>query len=187
MRATNPPRTGPMEMEFRHISLGHRLACVWNYIALGIFSHGLYHFNSSEPIINLTENPRMRSYGNKWLIEAGNSEAASPEGCPQSCSCQGRRAVAWQGSSLSGRFLHTLLGRWNRRGLGEEEVPLSSHSVTLWQLNGLGLGLGAGKAALGNTEEGTEWFKVCQPRIASAPHHLWAIKHQQCKQLSSEQ
>lgn len=65
--------------------------------------------------------------------------------------------------------------------------PLCLPAVTLWQLNGLGLGLGAGNAASQSAEEGMEWFKVCPPRIASAPHHLWAIKHQLCKQLSSEQ
>lgn len=44
MRVANPPRTGPMGMEFRHTSLGCRLACVWDYVALGIFSHDWYHF-----------------------------------------------------------------------------------------------------------------------------------------------
>lgn len=58
------------------------------------------------------------------------------------CVLQGDRvlrvpgAVAWLGSSLSCRLLHTLLGRLGCRGLDVQGAPVLLGSATLWDLSG---------------------------------------------------
>lgn len=99
------------------------------------------------------------------------------------CVLQGDRvlrvpgAVAWLGSSLSCRLLHTLLGRLGCRGLDVQGAPVLLGSATLWDLSGGGA-YGPGRKPAFRSTEGLgcdfRFARPGQPQFCL----LLAVNHQ---------